>query len=123
MGIEPTTEGRKRRNDRLRAEVAAHFVTLEGKQLLSICDLSQTGARLRPHASMKPGTQGVLMWLRFEAFGQVVRSDGDYVGIEFDEEIKPVVLFETRRLLEAGVALSEAQLKAKIAGEWVDGLR
>lgn len=115
--------GGRRRDGRLRAELAATLATLTGKLQLSICDLSTAGARLRPHCEVKVGTQGVLTWLEFDAFGEVVWHNKGFVGVKFDQPIRPTVIFQTRRACEAGLAPSEDQIGDARAADWFRNFR
>lgn len=123
MGAEMIMPGGRRRNGRLRAELAASLDTVSGKKRLSILDLSQAGARLRPHCEMKVGTQGVLKWLDFEAFGEVVWQKRGLVGIKFDRPIRPTQIHETRKAFDLGEAPSEDNWQDFHARRWYQGSR
>lgn len=118
MGIEPNSSYGRRRSGRLRAELAARFNTLSGIELLSICDLSLLGARLRPHGDTKVGTEGILTWLEYEAFGEVKWARGGFVGIEFEEPLSKQTLLDTRELFECGEAPDEERFEALQAQRW-----
>ncbi|WP_338243664.1 hypothetical protein [Aurantiacibacter hainanensis] len=123
MSAELTMPGGRRRSGRLRGELAASFDTLSGKLRLGIVDLSQAGARLRPHSEVKVGTQGVLRWLDFEAFGEVAWKRKGFIGLKFDKPIRPTQLHETRKAIELGEAPREDDWEERLVRQWYQGKR
>lgn len=92
--------------------IAAHFETLGGRQSVRLIDLSQGGAHLILSQPV-PLREGVLFWLRFDIFADVVWQEGEHVGLKFDELVPIPALVETR--LRAPSVVREA------AQAWVSG--
>ena len=90
-----TYVGGRRRDTRLRAELAAVLETRAGALRLVICDLSTTGARLRSPLELKPGTRAMLRWRGHEVRGKVVWQEGELVGLAFRKPIDAAVIAET----------------------------
>lgn len=91
--VQPETH--RRAHARLRVGIAARFETLDGQQDVRLVDLSQSGAHI-VLAGDGEIRRGVLCWLQFEAFGDVVWRDGNDAGIEFEELLPIEQLMETR---------------------------
>lgn len=120
MGNESKTIGR-RRDSRLRLEIPAKVIALGGQYRASLCDLSQSGARLRTSQPLKMGENAVLTWLEYESFGRVVWSANGFAGMEFDELIGEQVLLRTRKMMDSGVIRSEEQIHYEEAKAWFTG--
>ena len=88
----------RRGKARLRAGVPAVLITMNGRQVVSLLDLSESGAGL----VVKDGWRlngGVLKWMDYEVYGKVVRRSGDSIGLLFDEPIDAAWVLETRAWL------------------------
>jgi hypothetical protein len=88
----------RRGKARLRAGVPAVLTTMNGRQVVSLVDLSESGAGL----VVKDGWRlngGVLKWMDYEVYGKVVRRSGDNIGLLFDEPINAAWVLETRAWL------------------------
>ena len=88
----------RRGKARLRAGVPAVLVSMTGRQVVSLIDLSESGAGL----VVKDGWRlngGVLKWMDYEVYGKVVRRSGDSIGLLFDEPIDTAWVLETRTWL------------------------
>ena len=109
----------RRRKARLRVGIPASLVTLDGRQDISLVDLSETGARLKVDDPDKIGS-GVLNWLGFEAFGSVVWRRGHTVGVHFDSPIDHDWVLSTREWLPR-LPTSKEELK-RFARDWVNGV-
>jgi len=123
MTEEFTTQIGRRRDSRLRVEVPARLVTLSGHHNASLCDLSQSGAQFRTSTELKCGEEGVLTWLDFETFGQLVWVRNGFAGMEFDELIVPDALIQTRDRADYGLAKSEERIEYERARNWFRGYR
>lgn len=92
---EVDAELQRREHARLRLGIPASFETLDGRLKVRLVDLSQGGAHI-----VLPGDaavrQGVLMWMRFDAFGMTVWQEGDEVGMKFERPVSLECLRETR---------------------------
>ena len=80
---------------RLRVGIAARLETLDGQQNVRLLDLSQSGAQVIL-SEPGPARRGVLCWLGFEAFGEVVWREQDHAGLEFEGVLPMEWLLETR---------------------------
>ena len=109
----------RRTHPRLRLGITARIETLEGQQRVRLMDLSQGGAHLiltQPSDIRK----AVLTWLTFEAFGDIVWSDGSHYGITFDKPLPLACLVETRQ--RAPSVVRDEELGAENAArDWVAG--
>lgn len=119
MTESPEDQAPRRAHSRLRLGMPARLETLDGRQKVRLINLSQGGAHL---IASQPGDirQAVLTWLRFEAFGTVAWSEGDHIGLEFDEPLPMAVLIETRQRAPA-VVREEAMMTKEAARDWVAG--
>ena len=88
----------RRGKARLRAGIPAVLITMNGRQVVSLLDLSESGAGL----VVKDGWRlngGVLKWMDYEVYGKVVRRSGESIGLLFDEPIDAAWVLETRAWL------------------------
>jgi hypothetical protein len=100
----------RREHSRLRLGINAKILGFDGPELVILYDLSKTGAKFlleHDHAISK----GVLGWLDFEAFGEVVWQKGRWCGMQFDKPITDVCLLETREASPALKAEAEEELR------------
>jgi hypothetical protein len=112
-------DSHRRAHARLRVGIAARIETLDGQLPVRLIDLSQKGAQLimpRPDGIKR----GVLTWLGFEAYGELVWQQGDHVGIEFDEAVPIAELLETRDRAPSVVREEALTIEAD-ARDWVAG--
>lgn len=125
MVAAPTSKLGQRRDSRLRLELPARLITLDGYASALMCDLSQSGVRvrLRPGQTLRVGAEAMLSWLEFEAFGAVVWSDDRYAGMEFDGLLDPEIVLVTREMIDLGRAVTEEQLSYDQARRWYEGER
>jgi hypothetical protein len=107
----------RRGKARLRLGIAAELVTIHGRCRVTLLDLSESGARLQ-HEAEQIG-DCVLKWLGYEAFGSVVRRDGQEIGLHFDPPLNRAWLLDTREWLSA-IAQGEDELR-RFAKEWATG--
>ncbi|WP_305095743.1 PilZ domain-containing protein [Croceibacterium aestuarii] len=109
----------RREHARLRLGIPASFITLRGKQTVRLVDLSQGGA----HVIMRDGAkvrEGVLSWMRYEVFAEVVWQDGDAIGMAFDEPISREALLQTRQFAPS-VVRAETMGASDAARQFVAG--
>ena len=107
----------------MRARLAARAITLNGSQRAVLDDLSLTGARISTTPPIGVGECIVLQWGSFEAFGDVVWSSDNQVGIRFDMDIDPKTLVSTRDLNDLERLPSDHDLVRQTAEAWVKGRR
>lgn len=108
----------RRGKARLRTGIPAALVTMDGRQEISLVDLSESGAGI---LVADPGhiAGGVLQWMDYEVYGAVVRRVGKDVGLQFDEPIDPAWVLDTRMWLPE-LTDSKGQLR-RFARDWVAG--
>lgn len=108
----------RRGKARLRTGTPAALVTMDGRQDITLVDLSETGAGI---LVADPGhiAGGVLQWMGYEVYGAVVRRLGEDVGLHFDTPIDPAWVLETRAWLP-DLTDEKGQLR-RFARDWVGG--
>ena len=108
----------RRGKARLRTGIPAALVTMDGRQGITLVDLSETGAGI---LVADPGhiAGGVLQWMGYEVYGAVVRRLGEDVGLQFDTPIDPAWVLETRAWLP-NLNDERGQLR-RFARDWVGG--
>jgi hypothetical protein len=108
----------RRGKARLRTGIPAALVTMDGRQDITLVDLSETGAGI---LVADPGhiAGGVLQWMGYEVYGAVVRRVGEDVGLQFDAPIDPAWVLETRAWLPE--LTDEKGRLRRFAKEWVGG--
>ena len=106
----------RRQFARLDVGMRARFITLAGEQLVRLVNLSQNGAQLILSRPENAGA-GVLIWLDYEAFGELAWHEEDTIGIVFDDLLRPGTLAQTR--LRAPSVVREEDARA--AQAWVAG--
>lgn len=108
----------RRAKARLRTGIPAALVTLNGRQEITLVDLSETGAGILVD---DPGhiAGGVLQWMGYEVYGAVVRRVGQDVGLQFDAPIDPAWVLDTRAWLPE-LTDDKGQLR-RFARDWVGG--
>ncbi len=115
-----TTETTFRRSEpRVKLAIDAIFMGLNGRQQVTLLDLSGEGAKVAFNEPPKEKA-GFLSWMEFETFGDVVWREGLYVGLKFDRKISEASLANTRARITDGDAYRHEQL-LKQAKEWVEG--
>ena len=111
----------KRITSRLRIRLTAKLISTIETLSVELCDLSYFGARLTCRTPPLPGTEVVLQWDRFEAFGVVVWSSPNSSGIRFYDPIEPSVLIATRDLDEIDHIQSQYDISRRAAQAFVNG--
>ena len=86
-----------------------------------LIDLSTTGARIASNNLPKVGTEAMLHWDRYEAFGEVVWAEGVQFGIAFDDPITEQEVLATRELDDVAHLPHDKELLRRAAQEWVEG--
>ena len=90
-GLDP-----RRAYPRLHVEIDAYLDTLDGRQKVSLVDLSQAGAHI---ALSEPQAvkEGVLSWLGFDTFAMAAWQNEDEVGLQFDRLLPLHYMVQTRQ--------------------------
>jgi hypothetical protein len=108
----------RRGKARLRTGIPAALVTMDGRQEISLVDLSESGAGL----VVKDGWRingGVLKWMDYEVYGSVVRRGDKDIGLQFEEPIEHDWVLNTRQWLPA-LGDEKAEMR-RFARDWVKG--
>ncbi|TRD11483.1 PilZ domain-containing protein [Erythrobacter insulae] len=107
----------RRSAPRVKLAIDSVFMGMDGRQQITLLDLSESGARV---AFSEPPKEraGFISWMEFETFGDVVWQEGLYVGLKFDRPISSEWLESTQaRVTDADSYRHEMLLKE--AMEWV----
>lgn len=114
----------RRRDSRLRVRLWSRLILLDATVRAVMADVSHGGAQIHaPGLDVRPGQHAVLAWDRFEAFGTVVWSDGQDIGLHFDEPVGRAVLMATRALNDGQDGRIEEQSLRDAARAFVAGQR
>ena len=109
----------RRRHSRLRVDLPARLITLEGTFPATLLNLSFRGGKVfLGQTSIRPGANAVLCWGGFEAFCTVAWSQDGNCGLDFDEPLKPHMLIETRDLADSSPRVDTSRTAAQ---DWVIG--
>ncbi len=117
-----TLSGRRRRS-RLRVRLAAQLATRSEAHQAILADISLDGARIQTEVPIVPGTEILIEWAGFEAFGDVVWCKDGQCGIVFEEPIARPILLATRAVHDAARLPDDRNLLRRIASQWVRGNR
>ncbi len=88
----------RRRHSRLRLQLPARLITLDGKLHATLVDLSMTGAKLALDIAAPARGDAFLEWGSFEVFCAIAWAEGRLCGVLFDEPLAAKVLIATRDL-------------------------
>jgi hypothetical protein len=113
----------RRKAGRLRVELPAQLLTLDGHPKANLCDISRSGARLRISHPLKIGDDVVINWLNFEGFGHVVWVKDEFAGVEFYDPIDEDILLKTREIIDYGLDPGEEGAAREAARNWYLGYR
>jgi hypothetical protein len=113
----------RRRDSRLRLSMPARLITLAGTHKVSLRDISQTGAKLVIPEEIHEGNDGVLEWLKFEAFGTIVWAHDEQAGMVFDEPLPAEVLLATRQTFDSRAFKTSDQMAREQAADWFLGYK
>jgi hypothetical protein len=86
-----------------------------------LVDLSTTGARILAESPPKVGTETLLHWDTYEAFGEIVWVEGVQCGIAFFDPIPPRDVLATRELDDTAHLPQDRDLLRQAARHWVEG--
>ena len=109
----------RRRHSRLRVNLPARLITLDGTLHATLLDLSFRGAKVVLAGELpKRGADAVLTWGSFEAFCSVAWARGQACGLDFETPLEPRMLLSTRDLADATPVVDSNRVAAKA---WVNG--
>lgn len=111
----------RRGRSRLRVRLPAKLQTRTETSRVILIDLSTTGARIASNSLPKVGTEAMLHWDRYEAFGEVVWAEGVQFGLSFDDPISEEDVLATRELDDVARLPQDEELLRRAAREWVEG--
>lgn len=117
---EAVQRGRRNRS-RLRVRLPVRMETRSETSRVILVDVSTTGARIVADNPPKLGTEVVLHWDRYEAFGEVVWAEGVHCGVAFFDPIPETDVFATRELDDAARLPHDRELLRQAARHWVEG--
>ena len=108
----------RRRHSRLRLQLPARLISLEGNLQATLIDLSLTGAKVALDVNAPLRGDAFLEWGSFEAFCTISWAEGRLCGVLFDEPLASKVLIATRVLGDTTppVDASRAAARAWAAG-------
>lgn len=86
-----------------------------------LADLSVGGARILKDNPPKVGTEALLRWHQFEAFGEVVWSEGVHCGIAFFDTIPEEAVLATRELDDTARLPQDKELLREAVRHWAEG--
>ena len=111
----------RRREGRLRVELRARLITHEGVFPCALADIAYNGARIYlPGCALRSGRDAILVWEQFEAFGDVVWNNGDFLALRFEEPLVRSVLLGTRQAEDARSLPLQRQLTREAAQAFVN---
>jgi hypothetical protein len=119
--IEPPIEAGRRSHSRLRVRLPARLMTTSAARDVFLFDLGQFGARLRITESIAVGTEAILFWGSYEAFGVIAWIRGGYCGMSFDEELPAKILIATRDLDDVAHLNRADDMDRRAAQIWTEG--
>lgn len=111
----------RRNQSRLHVRLPTRMETRTDTTRVILVDLSTTGARILTENPPKLGTEVLLRWDRYEAFGEVVWAEGVHCGIAFFDPIAQEDVFATRELDDAARLPRDRELLRQAARHWVEG--
>ena len=110
----------RRADSRLRLQLPAELITLDGPTRCRLENLSSRGAQLAIAGPLRIGKCGFLRCAGMENFGTVVWSDHAYCGVRFDTALSQQTLFAIRRMAETFTA-EESKRNSAAIHDWVAG--
>lgn len=117
---EAIQRGRRNRS-RLHIRLPAKMETRAENLRVVMIDLSTTGARVLLQDLPQSGTEVVLYWDKYEAFGEVVWAEGVHCGISFFDPIPEETVLATREFDDAARLPKDKELLRQAARHWVEG--
>ncbi len=108
----------RRRHSRLRLQLPARLITLEGTLQATLVDLSFTGARVALDVKGPARGDAVLEWGGFEAFCSIAWTEGRMCGLDFEAPLPGRILIATRDL---GDTTPPADTSRAAARAWAAG--
>jgi hypothetical protein len=89
---------------------------------VTLLEVSANGARLEGHGLPQAGKEIILRCGSVEAFGEVVWSEGDCRGIQFDEKLSPPDLITIRAHAAAVQHSRLSPEERQGVADWMNGL-
>ncbi|CCA94060.1 conserved hypothetical protein [Novosphingobium sp. PP1Y] len=111
----------RREQSRLRVRLPVRLETRSVTCRAILIDLSSSGARLALENLPRVGTEALILWDKYEAFGEVVWAEGVQCGIAFFDPLPGDVVLKTRELDDAAHLPQDKELLRQVARQWVEG--
>ncbi len=112
----------RRGEARLRVRLDARVITLDGTGRAVLADVSTNGARIvGATCGLRPGQEAVLQWGDREAFGVVVWSGYEQLGLRFHEPLDGRSVLATREMDERHRLPGDHELTRRSAQAFVQG--
>jgi hypothetical protein len=112
--------GRKRNQGRLDVRLHASIKTLSGSRAAILENISKSGAKLCVQVAVTKGSQVVVEWHGYEAFGTVAWASPTHCGVIFSSPVTEAVLRATVDINEK-LALPDDDADRIAAREWASG--
>ncbi|WP_416172381.1 PilZ domain-containing protein [Allopontixanthobacter sp.] len=87
----------RRGTARLRVSIPARLILRGGSCACALESISQTGARVVCKTAVDIGATGVLQCMELDILCSVVRVEGGYIGLQFDEDVDAQALQKIRQ--------------------------
>ena len=109
----------RRDHPRLRLGVPARLKTVSAEHSVQIINLSRAGAHIALNSN-EQFRSGVLLWLHYDCFAEVVWREMAQLGLKFDRPL-PLEWLKETRLWAPTIVRQEVIEAHKSAQEWADG--
>jgi len=97
------------------------MVTRNGTQSCILTDVSSTGLKVATSDPLKVGSEAILTWGPYEAFGDVIWTTPTHCGIALVDPLSNSVVIGTRQLDEAERLPEDNDLVRRSAFSFVKG--
>src|SRR5687767_16003810 len=88
----------RRQQSRLRVSLSARLTSIGGTQIVQLLNVSQNGLMVSWKSPVREGGDVVLVWSKFELFGQVVWASAHQGGILSDRPLPEALLLSLRAI-------------------------
>ncbi len=112
---------RRRTQGRLKVRLPARIDTLSATHSAILENISRKGAKLVVEAPPKCGSNAVLRWDKYEAFGTISWVSGTRCGVLFASGLSEEPLRATLSLDEVTAMSDDTGFESLAAREWVEG--
>lgn len=120
FGSPARIHGRKRNQGRLDVRLHAAIKTYSGSRAAILENISKSGAKLSVQDSVSKGTQVIVEWHGYQAFGTVAWTSTTHCGVILSSPVTEAVLRATLDLNET-LGLPDGDADRLAAREWANG--